>query len=378
MTGFDTGHDEVFAGRFFDGKDATEHFVTVEMAGAGLEFTLPATEEFFVWSYEGLRAVTPLTGASTARLSHDDSPQARLHVDDFNFAKTITQRAPQLSKGAETRQTATIVGTAIAFLVVAGALIFGILNYAPRMVAGFVPDSIWRTLGSTFEGQMTAGAKQCINPKGVKALETMTNRLLSANGERDRPITVSVFALDQVNAFAMAGGRVVIGAKLIELNDGPDELAGVLAHEIGHVIEAHPEAALVRVFGLQFLLGLIVGGSSDFAQMLANLGGMAALMSYSRDAERAADERGQTFLENSEIDPTGLKRFFEAIHDIHQPKDGKAKTAKPARKPGTLENIMSSHPGSAERIAAIRANPEANYRPALTQAQWAALKDICK
>ena len=74
------------------------------------------------------------------------------------------------------------------------------------------------------------------------------------------PLAITVINLPFENAFATAGGHMVITARLIEMAHSPEEVAGVLAHEIGHGIERHPEVALVRGVGLAVLMEFITGG----------------------------------------------------------------------------------------------------------------------
>src|SRR5690606_26348291 len=100
--------------------------------------------------------------------------------------------------------------------------------------------------------------------------------------------TVSVADDPQVNAFAAPGGRIVLLEGLLREAESPDEIAGVLAHEIGHVTERHPTAAALRLLGIQALLTGIFGDGS-LASAAAGAGGLLVALSYSRDDERTAD-----------------------------------------------------------------------------------------
>ena len=67
--------------------------------------------------------------------------------------------------------------------------------------------------------------------------------------------------------------------------ESPEELAGILAHEMGHVIERHPLAGAIRITGISVLLDLVVGGDSDIVDALVQLGGTLIAFSYNREDE---------------------------------------------------------------------------------------------
>ena len=91
-----------------------------------------------------------------------------------------------------------------------------------------------------------------------------------------------------LNAFAAPGEQIVLTHGIISKAESADEIAGVLAHEMGHGIEMHPESGLVRAIGMMAAIDLMLGGSGG---TLANFGALLAQLSYTRDAERVAAGR---------------------------------------------------------------------------------------
>ena len=158
-----------------------------------------------------------------------------------------------------------------------------------------------------------------------------------------------------VNAVALPGGQVMLFDGLVQQADSPEELAGVLAHEVGHVRERHVMTALLRQFGLSILLA---GADS----------GLAA-MGYSRDAEREADDYARARMAQSNISPMGAAGFFERMAESQ----GDNEDA-----PAVI-GWLASHPSSGERAEAYRAAAEedTDYPPVLTEAEFAALKSMC-
>ena len=183
------------------------------------------------------------------------------------------------------------------------------------------------------------------------------------------PFSVEVVQLPVVNAFALPGGRIIVSGKLIAEAKSPEEVAGVLAHELGHVYYRHPEAQFTRLMGMQLLLTLATGTSGGDA--LGGLAGLLTILRYSRAAEAQADDFARRLMAEGGIDPSGLRDFFTRM----QEKSGGASTG------GILSGIgsmLSSHPGTAERIASIKPLPPGKARIVLSAQAFHDLKAICR
>jgi predicted Zn-dependent protease len=141
----------------------------------------------------------------------------------------------------------------------------------------------------------------------------------------------------QVNAFAMPGGYVVVFSGLIEQARTPEEIAGVLAHEVQHVELRHSLKNLLHGLGWRAVLSLALG---DFAGgVWANMADQLGSLKFGRDLEREADMQGLAALKRAGIAPEGMASFFEIM----------------AKQDGGEIALLSSHPTSDERLASIRA-----------------------
>ena len=140
-----------------------------------------------------------------------------------------------------------------------------------------------------------------------------------------------------LNAFALPGGIIVVNRGLIEATRRPEELAGVLAHEIEHVELRHGTAGLVRELGWRALWTWVSGdwGGTLAGQAAAELGSLK----FSRDAESAADEAGFNRLVAAGIDPSGMADFFAILAR-------KSADSPPA--------FLSTHPASEAREERLR------------------------
>ena len=352
-------------GRFFDGETALEHAVTVQLGDSSLAISGPtiAPQD---WRFTALAAVDPLHVDRPFRLTSVQRPGMRLIVTDQAFIAALLDKTPHLRGGFNPRRAGKAAMWIVGGLAALALTAYLLLQFAPQKLAFLLPDA-WRDkIGAQIEAALTGGAKLCQRQGGRAALSAMAARLSEGNPNLP-PISINVYAIPIMNAFAMPGGRIVITGELIRKAEAPEDVAGVLAHELGHVVHRHSEAQLVRATGLQLLIAVATGGGGD---TISSLAGLATILRYTRQAEAEADAFALTALENAAIDPLGLKRFFELVLR----EQGKTRTGAISK----LESAFATHPGTEERIKAIRPLPDGvTPRTVLNDAQWQALRRIC-
>lgn len=178
----------------------------------------------------------------------------------------------------------------------------------------------------------------------VAAYVDSLGQLLARNSDRsDIPYVIKVVDTDEVNAFAIPGGYLYVNRGLISTASRESELAGVMGHEIGHVVGRHSAKQMSRQLGLGMISGLLLGNDpSTWASLSANVLSAGTLLRYGRDAELEADRFGIMETYRSGIDPEGMVTFFEKLLDME------------GREPGALEKLFASHPPTKERISAGR------------------------
>ncbi len=172
-------------------------------------------------------------------------------------------------------------------------------------------------------------------------------RQIAAAGDRHLPYQFFIVNAEAVNAFAVPGGYIYVNRGLVERADNMSELAGVLAHEIGHVEERHSIEQMERVqsanLGLNLAYILLGRAPSGVEQAAIGVGGNLVFARYSRGAEDEADAVAIPLLMNAGINPRGLLTFFDEL------------IAEQQRSPSALEAWFSTHPTTQERIAATQA-----------------------
>jgi Zn-dependent protease with chaperone function len=356
----DSNPAESAYGRLSDGKTAASQDVQVRLGLTGLDIYVSGTIARR-WSYDSLETAEPLTAyAIDALLTSTAEPGATLFVADSAFARALPSHAPQLTARATRWRHARpwIAGAAAA---VVGTIALFLLDISPsRAVANLLPDYARTALGADALRSMTAGRRVCHTPEGDKALEQLASRL----GATSQGVKFKVVIVDWelFNAFAVPGEQIVLTRGLLAKADTPDEVAGVLAHEMGHAIARDPETGFVRALGLSAVAQLLTGGSGG---TLANIGLVLAQLSYTREAEHKADLTAVKLLRDASISPLGLGSFFKRVIDM----EGKSA--------GGMPGILRTHPATEERERLVASQPTYPSTPSLSGNDWFSLKAIC-
>ncbi|HET9953848.1 MAG TPA: M48 family metallopeptidase [Polyangiaceae bacterium] len=173
----------------------------------------------------------------------------------------------------------------------------------------WVPLSVDRRLGELSEASL--GQADCPDA-GAKAYVQELARVLTECGVHT-PFSFQFRVADDatVNAFALPGGWVTVNSGLLQAAQSSEEVAGVLAHELQHVVLRHGTRRLLREMGGSFALSLLLGGSD--LKSHAAIGAKVASLRYERDEELAADRAGIELLERCGIEASGLAQFFDRM-----------------------------------------------------------------
>ena len=354
--------------RFSDGQSADQVPVVVRPTDAGLAIASEDGADLAVWDWPHIQQLEKTTAGRPIRLGNRTIGGARLTIDDHAIAPILDDRAPHLHSDPLTRERVKAMsafGGAVAAMI--AFAIWGIPLLAGP-IAHFVPISWEQRVGDdTIEivnRLLADGKKMCAEPRAQKVLEKLSARLV---GSIDTPYDIRVSVADGkiVNAFAVPGGRVVLFRGLIEKAKSPDEVAGVLAHELAHVVHRHPTQGLVASVGWSMLLSVFSGGAAISNEALARLAGHMATSAYSRDLEAEADSTGVDMLRQAGIGSRGLIDFFRSLQRLED-------------KGFKLPEYLSSHPVTGKRIEAIEGKSAASQDPALTDQEWQLLRNICR
>ncbi len=360
---------------YFDGTSSARHDVTVEAVPEALRILGPDGGLIAAWPYGDLRQQT--APEHLMRLRRAGGPElARLEIRDPALIALVDEYADSLDRtgSAERRlRQRVILWTVAAAASLVAVAVYGLPALAGRL-APLIPFPLEQRFGGVMDVQVRAMLDdgksgqpfECGTTDGEKAgraaFDRLIGRMESAAG-LPIPLKTVVVRKADANAIALPGGHIYVFDGLIRQSRSPDELAGVIAHEIGHVAHRDGTRSLLQAAGLSFLFGTLLG---DFTG-----GGLVVIAArtvvqsaYSREVEAAADLYGVSLMSGIGGDPKALGTILDRIA-------GKVE-------PGS--KILLGHPQTKDRIVAINAAADASpsrIMPLLAPAEWAALKRIC-
>jgi len=286
--------------------------------------------------------------------------EVSLYFEDDSFVKALAgiRLPPGLlndltrltGSGARIRKIALLVGG----LAVLAALGWFLLTWGLSTAAGLAVDQVpaeWETeLGRMGAADILGKNKVCSAPGVNEAVQEMGKRLVDAAAVPDRKFTFFVTDSPDVNAFALPGGYIFVNYGLIEKAETPEEVAGVLAHEIQHVLKRHGLKNVVGRAGIGLILGLLLGDLEGLGGLIIGASSELAALSFSREQEEEADALGLDLLYAAQIDPSGLPSFFEKL------------AAEQESKGAALPSFLSTHPDTTERIRTLTTAIESRGR----------------
>ncbi len=264
------------------------------------------------------------------------------------------------SRGQAGRIVAWSVAATVSIVMI---VLYGVPLVAERLTP-LIPLSFEQRLGEMADNQVRTifRARTCSDPQGNAAFAKLVETVRLA-GHLDRPLRTAVLTSPIPNAFALPGGKIYLFNGLLEDANSPDEVAGVLAHELGHVIHRDQTRMMIQNGGTSFLIGLLFG---DITGSTAVIFGARALFeaSYSRDAEGKADAFAIDTMHALGRSPAPMGELLFRITGAQG---------------GRTIGILANHPLTEERRALMRREDRPATAPEiLSPAEWSALKAVCR
>ncbi len=188
------------------------------------------------------------------------------------------------------------------------------------------------------------------------SVDSILVKICEANNIDRSLIKLHVLRSSEINAFAMPDNHMVVYTGLIDNCDTPEELAGVIGHELAHINERHVMKKLVKEIGLSVLISISTGNAGG--EIVREIARTMSSSAYDRTLEKEADLMSIKYLNKAKINPEGLANFLYKISDADVP---------------SFLTWLSTHPDSKERAAYIidqLHDSDVKYKPALTSETW--------
>ena len=337
-----------------------------------------------------------------------DTGERLVVADPAARQATLAWLGPQLKARRMRKIRNWGVGVGGAWLLI--AVIWFNMNALLSVAVGAIPESWEADIGRESKGPLarllavkpTWPIPWCTEEGGVKALDILVARLgmtpveFAENSETGKgapggksgapaapdlaplpeAVEVAVLKSSLPNAFSLPGRQIVVTSAMLAEVDSPEQLAAVLAHEMGHLTERHSLKRMIRAYGLGLFFKLVAGRGELF-NSLGGFGDVLVENKFSREDEALADRLAVERLAAASLNPASLADLFVKFRT----KEGKA-----LGKLGTFPvwEYLSDHPDFDKRIAEIRALSKAYETrggtpgsPALTPQEWTDLRNIC-
>lgn len=359
-----------FKATFYDGAQSRREEAELTLSSSRLQIELP--DRCVAWDYEDAKMISDGFYGEPSRVEHPLFPAAALIVSDPEFGEALAQHTAKLGARAWWDQRlsgwAAILRSVVAAGILASSFYYIGIGFIAELGVRLAPRSMEERMGESTVKLIVAPAQTCPDSEATQLLARVEQRLFAAakaEFQSEYRFKVTYARLDMVNAFAAPGGRVVVGASLVRLAASPEEYAGVLAHEISHVIHRDSLRALARNLGGSAILGLLSLDPSSNAILMSQSLEILNL-SYSRSAEDKADEEGLRLMRRAKLNQDGLALFLARLLETE-------------RGGVRLPAYFSTHPDSSQRISILNAKKQsgAAVDAVMSQEEWKLAQNVC-
>ncbi len=268
--------------------------------------------------------------AAIAAFRHAAPPELLAH---FDRAATAVRQA------RTTRRT--VLSAAVGLLVALGVGVWFGSDALVTWAAGLIPPEWEKQIGESAMQDLLSREEVVREGPVVDAVKEMTARLTEQIANSPYQFTITVVKSPVVNAFALPGGSVVMFTGLIKEAKSPEEVAGVLGHEINHVLQRHGMERIVKTLGVMAIAAIVFGDQQGLIGLAKQLGVEIITLKYNRDQETEADLTGLRLLHKAKVDPAGMIAFFERLAQ--------------SEKEQQRVELLSTHPMSTSRAERLKA-----------------------
>ncbi len=277
------------------------------------------------------------SGRRTLYVKNPDVIRAFRHMAPDHLTRSLVQAAEEVRRVRQHHRVVWgLVGGAILATVL--GLWFG-SDLLVELAVNRIPVEWEQKLGESAYREFLAGQNVTKEGLAVDAVKEMTQRLASHVPNNPYRFDVTVVKSDVVNAFALPGGYIVVFTGLMNKADNPEEVAGVLAHELNHVLQRHGLERIIKQLGFITVVSIVLGNPPGLGGVMKQLGIELMTLKFGRAQETEADTTGLDLLYRAKINPEGMITFFQRLAEKDE---------------GRIE-WLSTHPMSSARADQLKA-----------------------
>lgn len=362
----------VWTGYYLDGQSAHRQDVTVQLQHYGLCITTESGRTY-IWPYETVRQTHGTCMGEQVRLQRHEAVPESLVIPHRTFLTALQQRAPQITSlpfppQQHTRRLLyTCVAASATLGILASLYLWGIPALA-GLVAAYLPVAWEERLGQSIVQHLAPEIRRCTDPLRLRIIEEIMATLTAPLA--DQPYTLRLLVVDDatLNAFAAPGGYIVLFRGLLTHTRSAEELAGVLAHEMQHILQRHATRLLLQHASTGMLLSALRGETRNGLGYGLESARLLAALRYSRQMEEEADIAGMQLLQAAGIDAKGMITLFATLKEAS------------GDYPSFL-TYVSTHPSPETRLQRLTALASTIPRPTtklLPNYDWHDINNVCQ
>jgi Zn-dependent protease with chaperone function len=290
---------------------------------------------------------------------------ARARARSASSGRRHLSRSQKLALGG----VASVVGLVLLAVLMVGPLVRVTLRFIPRSVDSRIGEEAYPHILK----QVSFGTAAIERDGVVEPVQTVLDRLTAAVPNNPFFFRVAVCRSPMVNAMALPGGQIIVTTGMLAMLESGEELAGVLAHEMNHILYRHSMEGTIRASGLSFLI-YAVAQDHPIVAIHTSVWTSLGLLSMSREKESQADLQAVHLLAKANIDPKAMLPPFGRM----QAEEAKL-TAVLKESDRKLFEKLSSHPDMGKRITDIEAeiaSIPAAVAPQPIDVDWPALAAV--
>lgn len=357
-------------GYYLDGQTPKRHRAVVHFMPDGLRIVIEDSSMLW-WPYEEIHQSPHAFPKEEMGLERGGEIPEILLLPSAIFLQGLKGIAPEVAKRFhdQKRRKNWVMITLLSALGIAVVMmvlyVWGIPALA-SLVASQVPVTWEEHLGQSVVQHLAPPEKRCLDPVGREVVDRIAKQLTTSSPQN--PYTIRVFVVkDQtVNALAAPGGYLILYEGLLKRTKTPEELAGVLAHEMQHIFHRHPTKALLQHVSTRLLISAMMGDARGAMAFGLESARILGILRYSRQSEGEADRGAIQMLAASGMNPAGLATFFEGIQKEESLR---------------LPAYLSTHPELGERIHLLKGLAEevpVQSKKLLPDYPWEEIHGMCK
>ena len=348
-------------GVYYDGVTGKPYSVGIQIRPTGIQI-ISGSGSQLSWEFEDVRQTQGKYIGEEVRFERGNGICETLVISDATILTNLHQIAPDqvthFHNPARRRQR--LVLTIIAGIV-SIPLLWAASNWGIPWVSGpvttLIPIEWEEELGHFMATKIAPPDKHCTDTEVVNSLQTIVSTL--SESVEPNPYTFHLHVVDSptVNALAAPGGHILVFRGLLESTQTEKEMAGVLAHEMQHILNRHSLRLMVQQISMGFVVGALSGDVSGIMTFGLQAAHVLQTLSYTRDIEELADEQGMQLLLQAGIDPQGMLSFFQTMN---------ANSVKPSKATQHISQYLNTHPPNDERIQRLQSLIPPHYKPTAT------------